>query len=141
MYAPDFAYSTRRRFREIERSTSDASRVGDLHASWLGQLFLVERARESMLWTWAVARLGGEGGTWGERERSEVRGVFGLDGDRGKEGEATVWVEGFRREKRPGFEWMDLKGRLDEMGVEGPMATELLWCKSSWASTSVLGPC
>lgn len=127
-WSPDFARSVPRRFREIERGISDASRAGDLHASWFGPLFLVERAREAMLWSWAVARLGGIDGMWGGEERNEVRRVLKIEGM--AEEPKNVWVDAYSREKRPGMGWIDLKGKLDEMGVDGPMVTEMLWCES-----------
>jgi 3-O-alpha-D-mannopyranosyl-alpha-D-mannopyranose xylosylphosphotransferase len=53
IWAADFAHSSRRRFREVERGPSEESRVGDLHATWMANELMVERSRESMLWTWA----------------------------------------------------------------------------------------
>lgn len=53
IWAVDFARSTRRRFREVERGSSEESRIGDLHATWMASNLMVERSRESMLWVWA----------------------------------------------------------------------------------------
>ena len=53
IWAADFAHSSKRRFREVERGPSEESRVGDLHATWMANELMVERSRESMLWTWA----------------------------------------------------------------------------------------
>ena len=53
IWATDYARSTRRRFREVDRGPSDESRIGDLHATWMASSLMVERSRESMLWAWA----------------------------------------------------------------------------------------
>lgn len=133
MWRTDFTQSAHRRFREVDRGLTDSSRVGDLHASWLGPLFLVERARESMLWTWAIARMGGLDGMWGEEEREELREMLGLSEGEGEEKrEERVEIPKFvQGETRPMMEWENLVGQMEEMEVEGPQVTELLWCESS----------
>ncbi|KAL7411718.1 hypothetical protein BDY24DRAFT_443052 [Mrakia frigida] len=70
-----FSKSTRRRFREDGKT-----KPGDYHSVWLGETFLVERAREAMLWSWIVVMMGEEGrkGRWEERERDVVRELLGL---------------------------------------------------------------
>lgn len=47
-WASDFSLSSGRRFREIEEDETDESKIGDIHAVWLGALLLVERSREAM---------------------------------------------------------------------------------------------
>lgn len=68
--------STTRRFREDGRTMP-----GDYNPVWLTETLLTERAREAMLWTWAVAKLGEEAdikGTWGHKENMYLRRLFGV---------------------------------------------------------------
>jgi hypothetical protein len=48
IWADDFRISSARRFREVGEGETAESKVGDLHAVWLGALLLVERSREAM---------------------------------------------------------------------------------------------
>ncbi|KAL7417606.1 hypothetical protein BDY24DRAFT_375433 [Mrakia frigida] len=124
IWRSDFAFSAHRRFREVERGLSDSSRVGDLHPSWLAPMFLIERARESMLWTWAVVRLGGEDGMWGDEEREEIRKMLRV---REATTQKSVVIPRFDKSTRPMMDWKNLEPQMKEMGVEGPQVTEFLW--------------
>lgn len=72
-----FSKSTRRRFREDAKR-----RPGDFHAIWLGTHYLLERSRESLLWTFTVAKMGQEAdikGVWEEKERRILRDLWDVD--------------------------------------------------------------
>jgi 3-O-alpha-D-mannopyranosyl-alpha-D-mannopyranose xylosylphosphotransferase len=107
-----------RRFRE----TSEG-KLGDLNTAWLGSWLLVERARESLLWVWAVARLGGVDGLWGEEQRKEVREVLGMkDEDEGKNIKIT-------KIKRDTVKTETIGRAFQGLGEDGPRATKYLWCE------------
>ena len=50
-----------------------------MNTAWLSSWLLVERARESVLWVWAVAKIGGQDGVWGKEERAEVKRMLGWE--------------------------------------------------------------
>lgn len=53
----------------------------DVYAIFLFTHTLVERWREALLWSWAIARIGPLDGRWGTREREEAwRSVGGVGG-------------------------------------------------------------
>ncbi|KAL7420064.1 hypothetical protein Q5752_005029 [Cryptotrichosporon argae] len=78
MYAEALTTASTRAFRESKRGEAD------VEMAWLVTHTRIERWREALLWTWAVARLGGQDGKWGVEARDEVRLAFGLtEGDEG----------------------------------------------------------
>ncbi|OSX57791.1 hypothetical protein POSPLADRAFT_1067806 [Postia placenta MAD-698-R-SB12] len=75
---PDtFARSASHRFRE----TAGPGAPSDINTLFLHGHFIVERAREAMLWSWTVARIGGVDDAWGEEEArrawEELGGTWG----------------------------------------------------------------
>lgn len=79
-----------------------------------------------MLWTWAIARLGGEDGMWGVEEREEIREMLGMSRESEQK---SVIIQRLDKEARPMMDWKNLLPQLEDMGVEGPQVTELLWCE------------
>ena len=51
---------------------------GDLEMSWLISHLKVERWREALIWVWAVGRVGGQEGVWGDKAREEIKGLLGI---------------------------------------------------------------
>ena len=72
-----FAASSTHKFRETVHGD------GDVNTMFMGAHFVVERAREALLWTWLVGRIGGAADAWGleeaQRAWREVGGAFGED--------------------------------------------------------------
>jgi len=73
---PDsFASSATHLFRETQAGD------GDVNAMFMHSHYVVERAREALLWSWIVGRVGGENDVWGEKEAmqawAELGGVWG----------------------------------------------------------------
>ncbi|KAI0671047.1 hypothetical protein C8Q78DRAFT_973893 [Trametes maxima] len=58
-------------FRETVRGE------GDFYQMFVHAHFIVERAREAMLWTWVVGRIGGLDDSWGADEASRAWGELG----------------------------------------------------------------
>jgi hypothetical protein len=147
IWAVDFARSTRRRFREVERGSSKESRIGDLHATWMASWLMVERSRESMLWVWAyvfllvsdldplalligdaptprssIVRLGGLDGIWSTPAREEVAALFGV-GTTARDGP----IAAFSRTVRSALALDKLPALLRSMGLSTPLTTRHLW--------------
>ncbi|CDZ96700.1 hypothetical protein [Phaffia rhodozyma] len=119
----DFALSSKRRFREVDSGATPESRIGDIHAIYLSTLLLVERSRESMLYTWAVLKMGGEDGIWGPTARNEIKRLFAL----APNSKQSIMVPGVTKAVRPWFGWNKLKESILGMDSELPMATSLQW--------------
>lgn len=77
MFAQDLSVAATRGFRESKRGKAD------VHFPWLVTHLQIERWREALLWTWAVARMGGVDGVWGVQAREELWSVLGLSEERG----------------------------------------------------------
>lgn len=75
MFAAELTEAATRGFRESRRG------VADVEFAWLVTHLRVERWREALLWSWAVAKLGDEHGQWGKNAKDEVVRVLGLDVD------------------------------------------------------------
>ncbi|KAJ9102336.1 hypothetical protein QFC21_002736 [Naganishia friedmannii] len=74
MFASDLNVAAQRHFRESGYG------VGDISTAFLTTHMRIERWREALLWSWAVARLGArEEGIWGEKAKREIADVLGLD--------------------------------------------------------------
>ncbi|PCH40334.1 hypothetical protein WOLCODRAFT_98719 [Wolfiporia cocos MD-104 SS10] len=75
MWPDSFARTATHRFRETEEGD------GDVNAMFMHSHFVVERAREALLWAWVVARIGQEDDAWSEAEAQraweEIGGVWG----------------------------------------------------------------
>jgi hypothetical protein len=108
-------------------------------------MLLVERARESMLWSWVIPTMGGANGIWGEEERREVRKVLGMeetadeDGERvskrEESAEEVVQVQQIRRETLdPG----KMANAFGQQRMERPIASRYYWCESFASTTHAL---
>lgn len=116
MFASVFTEAATRCFRESRRGRAD------VEMAWLWTWLQIERWREALLWTWAVARLGGEDGMIGEREKNEIRDALGLrKGEEYNDKEILIKVT---RDKRETFK--DVENYTDEAGWEHPLATRLM---------------
>ncbi|KLT40218.1 hypothetical protein CC85DRAFT_322156 [Cutaneotrichosporon oleaginosum] len=71
MFANMSTVSASKRFRELRIGH------GDLQSQWLQVALRAERWREALLWTWAVAKLGGPDGRWGADARADIARVLG----------------------------------------------------------------
>ncbi|KZT03274.1 uncharacterized protein LAESUDRAFT_762057 [Laetiporus sulphureus 93-53] len=58
-------------------SQETASGDGDVNAFFVHAHFIVERAREKLLWSWSLGRVGALNGTWGEAEARRAWGKIG----------------------------------------------------------------
>lgn len=144
LWSSTFQQSSTRRFRETSNT-----KIGDLNTSWLSSLLLVERARESMLWVWAVAKMGGASGVWGKEEKRALEALF-QGQERGTvrkpaenqtgSVEETIRIRRGRRETiSPSIIAEAFKG----LEWERPVATRYSWCKltspyNGWADISIL---
>lgn len=156
IWAADFSLSSGRRFREIEEGETDESKIGDIHAVWLGALLLVERSREAMrtftflvvllalvslrlmfaicfstVWTWIVAKMGGIHGIWGDAERQELASLLDLDPLKSSSSHKSVKVRSFDADERPTLAPSTLKSDLGELGITHPKASNITFCASS----------
>jgi hypothetical protein len=128
IWANAFAEAAKRRFRETA-----TGRFGDLNTSWMSSFLLIERARESMLWVWAVANLGGTDGVWGAAERDKVRAILAFAplsngttvARRTFDEPRTALV---RRVVRGTIALETIKTAFEGFGEQGPEATHYRWC-------------
>ena len=116
IWADELSTVATRGFRQSKKG------VADVEMSWLVSHLRIERWREALLWTWAVARMGGNNGMWGAEAREEIMYLLGLE-DAGEqedevEKDATIIV---KRGPRTTFE--DLKEIVDNAGWEDPKYT------------------
>lgn len=119
--------AAKRRIRE-----DNTGPLGDQDHLWLSMWLHIERARESMLWTWAVARLGGDSGVWGAEERKEVRTLLGLqDGD--KDGDSKG--RDIHKAKRETIKQETIQKALEPFGKEPPKAVQYIWCEQFRSSS------
>ena len=116
MWKDALTESATRGFRRSVRGT------GDIEMSWLSTFLRVERWREALLWTWAVARLGGADETWGRTEVEEVIKLFNV-------GPETGDLAVVRKGERKTLEDVYRLGK--QMGWDKPAGTGYVFCKSS----------
>ena len=130
MFEDAMTRSAQRKFREL------ADGEGDVQMQWLLTALRIERWREALLWTWAVARVGtrpawgenkgGEIGIWGEEARDDIKELFGVT----DEDDDVIEIE-VNRGERWTMEKDRMAANLEGAGWESPKNTEFLWCKSS----------
>lgn len=118
MFSRELAVAATRGFRESKRGKAD------VHFAWLVTHLQIERWREALLWSWAVARLGGEEGMWGDDAREDLWGVLGLTGTTGPLPEEVVVIQN----ERTTLDDMDLM--MDRNDMQFPEASEYLFSKS-----------
>lgn len=87
MWPGSFARTATHRFRETMAGD------GDVNSMFMHSHFVVERAREALLWAWIVGRIGGLDDTWGEREGRQAWTELG-----GTWGENSLLVQSGHRE-------------------------------------------
>jgi 3-O-alpha-D-mannopyranosyl-alpha-D-mannopyranose xylosylphosphotransferase len=115
MFAEDLTMAATRTFRESRRG------VADVEIAWLVSHLGVERWREALLWSWAVAKVGGAKGIWGKEAREEVRRVMGV-----KEGQVGGNVKITRGERKT---LEDIERVTKQAGWELPEKTTYLFCE------------
>ncbi|ORX33950.1 hypothetical protein BD324DRAFT_643648 [Kockovaella imperatae] len=73
MFGVELSEAATRGFRQSQRG------VADVEMSWLVSHLRIERWREGLLWTWVVARLGGQDGIWGKQAKAEMSELLGIN--------------------------------------------------------------
>lgn len=116
MFAREWSVAGTRGFRESRRGEAD------IHFSWLVTHLHIERWREALLWTWAVARLG-EDGMWGKDAKEELRRVLRLDGSQ------TDQILVLQNERDTLFDMEDIMVQQD---WEFPRGSNYLFSRSKW---------
>jgi 3-O-alpha-D-mannopyranosyl-alpha-D-mannopyranose xylosylphosphotransferase len=118
MFSRQLALASTRGFRESKRGRAD------VHFAWLATHLHIERWREALLWSWAVARLGGEDGLWGDSAREELWDALNLQGITELTGEVprdVVIVQGVRNILE------DMDGMMEKNDWQFPEASEYLF--------------
>lgn len=128
MFENAITSSAQRKFREL------VDGEGDVQMQWLLTSLRIERWREALLWTWAVARVGtrpawgenkgGETGIWGDEARDDIKELFGVT----DEDDDVIEIE-VNRGDRWTLEKDRIAANLEGAGWEAPKNTEFLWCK------------
>ena len=110
-----------RRFREA------AIGQGDVQTLWLTMHLRVERWREALLWSFAVAGMGtiGEWGMWGRDARDHLRRLFEL----GEGDEAITQIEVHKGARSTLRDWR-MEHHFERAGWEPPKATQMVFCAS-----------
>ena len=96
---------------------------GDVYHMFALAHFVVERAREALLWTWVVGRVGGLDDSWGEHEMQ--RAWIELGGEWEGEGSREIHVVSGRRQT---LETDRVREYLKEGGIEGQFHTDYHFC-------------
>lgn len=112
MFAQQLTTASTRTFRESTRGRAD------VEFAWLMTHLQIERWREALLWSFIVARVGGENGEWGPEARDELRAI-GLDG---RDNSTTI-------HRRPRATLNDMENIAANAGWEGPLRTTYMHCK------------
>lgn len=117
MFASSLNDAARRPFRESTRG------VGDISMAFLATHLRIERWREALLWTWAVAKVGSDEGIWGDGARRQVAGLLQLD-DVFERQDVNVKI------RRAGRETLsDLSSNFAKAKWDPPKATTFLFCE------------
>ena len=72
MFEESLTAAATRGFRRSSRG------LADIEMHWLVSYLRIERWREALLWSWAVARLGGLNGVWDGNARREIGNMLNL---------------------------------------------------------------
>ena len=98
---------------------------GDFYQMFVFAHFLVERAREALLWTWVVGRIGALDDAWGEHEatRAWIELGGGWEGDAAREITVESGLRGTLNADR-------VREHLRDSGVDGQFHTEYRFCGS-----------
>jgi 3-O-alpha-D-mannopyranosyl-alpha-D-mannopyranose xylosylphosphotransferase len=114
MFGEELAIAATRGFRESKRGTADLEMAA--LASWLR----IERWREALLWTWVVGKLGGSDGVWGNEAREELRELFGIGLEQGRN---VIVRKGVRKTVQDADRYL-FSNNLDE-----PLRTRIRFCE------------
>lgn len=120
-----------RRFRETA-----SGQLGDMNTSWLSSWLGVERARESLLWVWAIMTMGGEQGVWGDAQRKDLREIFKLPSTRPVPsgdaiGKAESDVVLIKKIKRGTLSTPLMNQAFQSLNQESPISSSYRWCECS----------
>ena len=113
-------------FRETEAGE------GDFYQLFVFNHFLVERAREALLWTWAVGRVGGLDDAWGAHE--EARAWIELGG--GDDSREIAVESGLRETLRK----ERVRENLEESGIRGNIVTDYHFCAQRFSYPLLCAP-
>ncbi|OCF45807.1 hypothetical protein I317_00295 [Kwoniella heveanensis CBS 569] len=115
MFQDELSLATTRGFRESQRGG------GDVEMAWLTTHMRIERWREALLWSWAVAKIGGVDGRWGESARAELKEILGMQEGEGDEKDHVNLSRGPRKTLE------DIDGINAQVGWEGPRASDYIF--------------
>jgi 3-O-alpha-D-mannopyranosyl-alpha-D-mannopyranose xylosylphosphotransferase len=127
MFQEALTISGSRRFREVKFGE------GDVQMQWLLTALRVERWREALLWTWAVANLGGANGQWGDDSRAAIKNLFEL----GEGDEDVVQIEVHRGERKT---LQSMKETFGKAGWAAPKATDFKFSSMDGHIPRILKP-
>ena len=105
------------------RETVDGD--GDFYQMFVLAHYIVERAREAMLWAWVVGRIGALDDSWGQYEHT--RAWVELGGGWDDDAAQMITVESDVRET---LDEDRVRAYLKEGGIEGEFHTKYLFCES-----------
>lgn len=106
MFAPQMTLASTRAFRESKRGRAD------IENAWVMGHLQIERWREALLWTYIVAKLGGQDGMLGEDARDQFRKTLRVP--KGNEGDGLIF------EKRKRSTLQDMEDITNQAGWEQP---------------------
>ncbi|KAH9849530.1 hypothetical protein C2E23DRAFT_737200 [Lenzites betulinus] len=116
VWPDEIAKSATHAFRETEGGD------GDFYQLFIFAHYLVERAREALLWTWVVGRIGGLDDSWGEAEAMRAWHEMGGLQDGGANDE--LHVQAFPRET---LHSERVTANLKDAGYETKVRTEYIF--------------
>jgi Stealth protein CR3, conserved region 3 len=109
-------------FQEYLDTSKHRFRGGrDVYSAFTLTHFVVERAREIMLWSWIVGTIGADDDTWGVKEGEKAWVILGGD-ENTKEIRVTLRPRSTLSPER-------LESSFQEAGEEPPKETEYLICQ------------
>ena len=93
---------------------------GDFYQMFVFAHFLVERAREALLWSWVVGRIGALDDAWGEHENTRAWIELGGGDDSREIAVESGLRETLRKER--------VRENLEESGIRGNIVTDYHFC-------------
>jgi 3-O-alpha-D-mannopyranosyl-alpha-D-mannopyranose xylosylphosphotransferase len=127
MFADALALSATRGFRESKRGS------GDVHFNWLVTHLHIERWREALLWSWAVAKLGGQDGMWRDTEKDLLRETLGFGSVSPGDLPDNVVIVSFPRSTM-----VDMDEIMEKTEWPFPQGSNYVFCESTIFSQDVL---
>lgn len=119
MFADALALSATRGFRESKRGH------GDVHYNWLVTHLHIERWREALLWTWAVAKLGGQDGMWSDLEKGKLKEALGFGAVSPEDLRENIVIVSNPRSTMVGMDEI-----MEKTEWQFPQGSNYLFCKS-----------